>query len=82
LARFAANAKRMYLSQGSLPTTLRENTSVDLRITLSRRTVKAMRARLQQAYLRGDVRLVRRISVLLAYLHVHVSVAVLCARWV
>ena len=71
----------MYLSQGSLPTTLREDTSVDLRITLSRRTVKAMQARLQQAYLRGDVRLVRRISVLLAYLHEHVSVAVLGERW-
>ncbi len=63
----------MYLSQGSLPTALREDTSVDLRITLSRRTVKAMQLRLQQAYARGDVRLVRRISVLLEYLHGHLS---------
>jgi transposase len=71
----------MYLSQGSLATTLREDTSVDLRITLRRRTVKAMQARLQQAYARGDVRLVRRVSVLLAYLHEHVSVSNLGERW-
>jgi transposase len=40
-----------------------------------------MQTRLQQAYARGDVRLVRRISVLLAYLHEHVSAPVLHERW-
>jgi hypothetical protein len=41
---------------------------VNIRIRLSRQTVKAMQARLHQAYDRGDLRLVRRISVLLEYL--------------
>lgn len=54
---------------------------MNVRITLSRPTVKALQHRLQQAYAHGDVRLVRRISILLAYLHEQVSVALLCERW-
>ena len=58
-----------------------EDTSVNIRITLSRPTVKAMHERLQQAYARGDVRLVRRISVLLEHLHGRVPVPMLQERW-
>lgn len=36
-----------------------------LRISLTRSTVKALQERLQGAYARGDIRLVRRISSLL-----------------
>jgi transposase len=71
----------MYLQRGSLATTLEEDTSVDIRITLSRPTAKAMHGRLQQAYARGDVRLLRRISVLLEYLQGHVPLQTLRERW-
>ena len=40
---------------------------MDPRIQLTRPTVKAMQERLHQAYERGDIRLVRRISVLLEH---------------
>ena len=52
-----------------------------LRIQLSRTTVKDLHSRLQHAYQRDDVRLVRRITVLLDLLVHHVPVAVLCERW-
>lgn len=52
-----------------------------LRIQLSRATVKALHRRLQHAYQRDDVRLVRRITVLLALLVHHMPVEILSARW-
>ena len=52
-----------------------------IRIQASHATVKALHARLQDAYRRDDVRLVRRISVLLELLTQTASVPVLCERW-
>jgi len=52
-----------------------------MRIQLSNATVKALQTRLQDAYRRDDVRLVRRISVLLDLLTQQASVPVLCERW-
>ena len=52
-----------------------------IRIRLSRSTVKDLSSRLQHAYQHDDVRLVRRITVLIDLLVPHVSVEVLSARW-
>lgn len=71
----------MYLSQDTCQTTQEENTPVCIRIQLSRATVKDLHSRLQHAYRRDDVRLVRRTTVLLDLLVHHVPVAVLCERW-
>jgi transposase len=54
---------------------------MSIRIQLSHATVKALHSRLQHAYQRDDVRLVRRITVLLDLLGHHVPMAVLCERW-
>jgi transposase len=54
---------------------------VCLRIQLSRATVKDLHSRLQHAYQRDEVRLVRRITVVLDLLVHHVPVAVLRKRW-
>jgi transposase len=54
---------------------------VCVRIQLSRTTVKDLHSRLQHAYQRDDVRLVRRITVLLDLLVHRVPMAVLCERW-
>ena len=54
---------------------------MSLRIQVSAATVKALHARLQQAYLKDDVRLVRRTTVLLDLLVHHVPMATLCERW-
>ena len=54
---------------------------MSLRIQVSAATVKAFHARLQQAYLKDDVRLVRRTTVLIDLLVHHVPMAVLCERW-
>jgi transposase len=54
---------------------------VCLRIQLSRATVKALHSHLQHAYQRDDVRLVRRVTVLLDLLVHQVPMAVLCERW-
>jgi transposase len=54
---------------------------VSIRIQASHATGKALHTRLQDAYRRDDVRLVRRISVLLALLTQTASVTVLCERW-
>jgi transposase len=51
------------------------------RISLSRTTVKELQARLEHAYTRGDVRLVRRISVLLDYLAHGLVLADITAHW-
>ena len=53
----------MYLSKHTCQTTHAEETPVCLRIQLSRATVKELHSRLQHAYQRDDVRLVRRITV-------------------
>jgi hypothetical protein len=54
---------------------------VCIRIQLSRATVKELHSRLQDAYRRDDMRLVRRTTVLIDLLVHHVPVAVLCERW-
>lgn len=54
---------------------------MNIRIQLTRQTVKALRRRLQQAYDRADVRLVRRISSLLEYLEGGTPIAQLAERW-
>jgi len=54
---------------------------VCIRIQLSRATVKDLQSRLQQAYQKDDVRLVRRTTVLIDLLVHHVPVAVLGERW-
>src|SRR5215510_3237808 len=72
---------RMYLSNYPCQTTSQEDTPVCIRIQLSRTTVKDLHQRLQHAYQRDDVRLIRRITVLLDLLVHHVPMAVLCERW-
>ena len=52
-----------------------------IRIQVSPTTVKALHTRLQQAYQHDDVRLVRRVTVLLDLLVHHVAVEVVCAQW-
>jgi transposase len=74
-------SKRVSLSKNPYQTTQEENTPVSIRIQASNATVKALQTRLQDAYRRDDVRLVRRISVLLALLTQTASVPVLCERW-
>ena len=72
---------RVYLSKHTCPTTPEENTPVCIRIQLNRATVKALHSRLQHAYQGDDVRLVRRITVLIDLLVRQVPMAVLCERW-
>jgi transposase len=74
-------SKRVYVSIDIAVTTEQEDTPVSLRIQVSSATVKALHARLQQAYLKDDVRLVRRTTVLIDLLVHHVPLAVLCERW-
>ena len=71
----------MYLSKDTYQTTHQEDTPVCIRIQLSRATVKDLHSRLQHAYQRDDVRLVRRITVLIDLLVHQVPMAVLCERW-
>ena len=54
---------RVYLSTHTCQTTHKEDTPVCIRIQLSRATVKELHRRLQHAYQRNDVRLVRRTTV-------------------
>jgi hypothetical protein len=72
---------RMYLSKNTCQTTQEEDTPVRIRIQLSRATVKDLLRRLQHTYQRDDVRLVRRITVLINLLVHHAPIAVLCERW-
>src|SRR6266702_2481552 len=74
-------SKRVYVSIDIAVTTAQEDTPVSLRIQVSSATVKALHARLQQAYLKDEVRLVWRTTVLLDLLVHHVPLAVLCERW-
>jgi transposase len=72
---------RVYLSKNTYQTIHEEDTPVCIRIQLSPATVKDLHSRLQHAYWRDDVRLVRRITVLIELLVQHVPVMVLCERW-
>ena len=72
---------RVYLSKHTCQTTHEEETPVCLRIQLSRATVEELHRRLQHAYQRDDLRLVRRITVLLDLLVHQVPVEVLSERW-
>src|SRR5215831_13789522 len=72
---------RVYLSKNTCQTTQEENIPVCIRIQRSRATVKDLPRRLQHAYQRDDVRLVRRTTVLIDLLVHHVPVAVWCERW-
>ena len=54
---------------------------MSIRIQLSRATVKDLHRRLRDAYQHGDVRLVRRLTVLIDLLVHQVPMAVLCERW-
>jgi len=74
-------SKRVYDSRDISVIPEQEDTPVSLRIQVSAATVKALHARLQQAYLKDDVRVVRRTTVLLDLLVHHVPMAVLCERW-
>src|SRR5246500_6069767 len=74
-------SKWEYLPSDIVVTTAQEDTPVSIRIQVSSATVKALHARLHQAYLKDDVRLVRRTTVLIDLLVHHVPVAVLCERW-
>src|SRR6266849_4989329 len=72
---------RVYLSIDISVTPEQEDTPVSIRIQVSSATVKALHTRLQQAYLKDDVRLVRRMTVVIDLLVHHVPVEVLHARW-
>jgi transposase len=71
----------VYLSKHTYQPTQEEDTPVCIRIQLSRATVKDLHRRLQHAYQRDDVRLVRRMTVLIDLLVHQVPMAVLCERW-
>src|SRR5262252_6365389 len=74
-------SKRVYVSIDIAVTTAQEDTPVSLRIQVSAATVKALHTKLQQAYLKDDMRLVRRTTVLIAMLVHHIPIPVLCERW-
>src|SRR6266852_2418692 len=72
---------RVYLSIDIAIIPEQEDTPVCIRIQVSSATVKALHISLQQAYIKDDVRLVRRTTVLIDLLVHHVPMAVLCERW-
>jgi transposase len=74
-------SKGVYLEKNDTRTTRGKDTPVSMRIQLSHATVKDLYSRLQHAYQRDDVRLVRRTTVLIDLLVHHVPVEVLEARW-
>src|SRR5215472_2548288 len=74
-------SKRVYLSKNDFCITQEEDTPVSIRIQLGRATVKELHSRLQHAYQRDDVRLVRRTTVLIDLLEHHIPVEVLSAHW-
>jgi transposase len=71
----------MYLLALDAQTKIKEATSMNIRIQFSRQTVNAMRHRLQAAYRRGDVQLVRRISALLGHIVGGEPIETLSDRW-
>jgi transposase len=74
-------SSRVYHPSDIAVTTAQEDTPVSIRIQVSSATVKALHNRLQKAYLKDDVRLVRRTTVLLDLLVHLVPRALLCERW-
>ena len=74
-------SERVYLSNNDFGITQQEDTPVGMRIQGSNATVKALQNRLQQAYRKDDVRLVRRTTVVIDLLVHHGPVAVLGERW-
>jgi len=72
---------RVYLFKNDFGITHQEATPVRIRIQRSRATVKDLHSRLQQAYQKDDVRLVRRTTVVIDRRVHHAPVAVLCERW-
>jgi transposase len=74
-------SKWVYLPSDISVTTAQEDTPVSIRIQVSSATVKALHNRLQQAYRKDDVRLVRRTTVLTDLLVHLVPMALLCERW-
>jgi hypothetical protein len=74
-------SKRVYVSRDIAVTTAQEETPVSLRIQVSAAPVKAVHARLRQAYRKDDVRVVRRTTVLIDLLVHHGPLAVLGERW-
>jgi transposase len=72
---------RVYLSRDISVLPEQEDTSVSIRIQVSSATVKALRTKLQQAYFKDDMRLVRRTTVLIDMLVHHIPIPVLCERW-
>lgn len=74
-------SKRVYLSREISVLPEQEDTPVSIRIQVSSATVKALHTKLQQAYLKDDMRLVRRTTVLIDMLVHHVPIPVLCERW-
>jgi transposase len=74
-------SKRVYLSRDISVLPEQEDTPVSLRIQVSSATVKALHTKLQQAYLKDDMRLVRRTTVLIDMLVHQVPIPVLCERW-
>ena len=76
---------RVYLSIDISVIPEQEDTPVSLRIQVSSATVKALHTKLQQAYLKDDMRLVRRTTVLIDMLVHQVPIPVLCPvlceRW-
>jgi transposase len=74
-------SQRVYLSIAISVIPEQEDTPVSLRIQVSAATVKALYAKLQQAYLKDDMRLARRTTVLIDMLVHQVPIPVLCERW-
>jgi transposase len=74
-------SKRVYLSTNEARTTPSKATPVRIRIQLSHATAKDLHSRLQHAYQRDEVRLVRRTTVLIDLLVPHVPIEVLQVRW-
>src|SRR5712691_12610252 len=74
-------SKWVYPKKNDTRTTRWEDTPVSIRIPLSHATVKDLCSRLQHAYQRDDVRLVRRTTVLIDLLVHPVPVEVMGARW-
>src|SRR5206468_2644337 len=74
-------SNRVYLLKNSSRTIGAEDTPVSIRIQLSHATVQELHTRLQHAYRRDDVRLVRRLTVMIDLLVHHVPVEVLHTRW-
>src|SRR5216683_7875097 len=74
-------SKRVYLSRDISVLPEQEDTPVSIRIQVSSATVKALHTKLQQAYLKDDMRLVRRTTVLIDMLVHQGPIPVLCERW-